>query len=242
MKSKINIALASWGVHLFTSLGSIVALISLYLISKNYLIETCYFIFLSVVIDSFDGMLARKFDVKNNIKTIDGSLLDNIIDFSNYTIVPAFFILHSELVISYLKWPLAFLILIASCFQFSRTDAKTKDNCFLGFPSLWNILVTYLFILNTDSLFNSILITFLSISSFTRFKFPHLYRLNFIIKSKKLRLLILFVSFLFLLSCGYLLFNYKQLNNIVLGFNILCTVSYLAFSIKTNFRRKKQTS
>ena len=33
--------------------------------------------------------------------------------------------------------------LLASCYQFCRSDAKTDDHFFLGFPSYWNIVAFY---------------------------------------------------------------------------------------------------
>ena len=37
----------------------------------------------------------------------------------------------------------AALPLVASCYQFCRTDAKTDDHFFLGFPSYWNVVAFY---------------------------------------------------------------------------------------------------
>ena len=37
--------------------------------------------------------------------------------------------------------------LLASCYQFCRTDAKTDDHFFLGFPSYWNIVAFYVVVL-----------------------------------------------------------------------------------------------
>ena len=39
------------------------------------------------------------------------------------------------------------LPLVASCYQFCRTDAKTDDHFFLGFPSYWNIVAFYVVVL-----------------------------------------------------------------------------------------------
>ena len=33
--------------------------------------------------------------------------------------------------------------LLASCYQFCRSDAKTDDHFFLGFPSYWNVVAFY---------------------------------------------------------------------------------------------------
>ena len=41
----------------------------------------------------------------------------------------------------------AALPLVASCYQFCRTDAKTDDHFFLGFPSYWNVVAFYVVVL-----------------------------------------------------------------------------------------------
>ena len=43
---------------------------------------------------------------------------------------------------------LAALPLLASSYQFCRVDAKTDDHFFLGFPSYWNVVAFYVFILD----------------------------------------------------------------------------------------------
>ena len=46
-----------------------------------------------------------------------------------------------------LAW-LLLLPLLASAYGFSQVDAKTDDGFFLGFPSYWNIVAFYLFVLH----------------------------------------------------------------------------------------------
>ena len=46
--------------------------------------------------------------------------------------------------------PLAWLLwlpLLASAYGFSQVNAKTPDGFFLGFPSYWNIIAFYLYVL-----------------------------------------------------------------------------------------------
>ena len=38
---------------------------------------------------------------------------------------------------------MAAIPLMASCYQFCRSDAKTDDHFFLGFPSYWNVVAFY---------------------------------------------------------------------------------------------------
>jgi len=40
--------------------------------------------------------------------------------------------------------------LLASCYQFCRSDAKTDDYFFLGFPSYWNVVAFYAIVASFD--------------------------------------------------------------------------------------------
>ena len=74
----------------------------------------------------------------------DGTLLDNLIDFTNYVIVPALIIHRSGVLPGNASFAMACAICLASAYQFCQADAKTDDNYFTGFPSYWNIAALYL--------------------------------------------------------------------------------------------------
>jgi phosphatidylcholine synthase len=121
----------------------------------------------TVAIDSIDGALARFFHVKDRVPHVDGALLDNIVDFFTWSIVPAFFLYMSPLLAGAVwRWPAVAAVIIASGYQFSRTDAKTEDHSFSGFPSYWNIVVFYMFVLDTPPWLNFIVIMTCAVASF----------------------------------------------------------------------------
>src|SRR5690348_14709532 len=84
---------AGWLVHAFTASGAFVGLLALLAIHDNQLLKSFWFMIAAVVIDAVDGLFARLIKVKVVVPEIDGALLDNIVDFFNYTMVPAFFVL-----------------------------------------------------------------------------------------------------------------------------------------------------
>ncbi len=45
----------------------------------------------------------------------------------------------------------AALPLVASSYQFCRSDAKTDDHFFLGFPSYWNVVAFYVVVLDLST-------------------------------------------------------------------------------------------
>ena len=138
----------AWGVHLFTATGAIWGLLAIFAIFEgNYKMMIVWMI-VAMLVDGFDGMLARWADVKKYANGIDGALLDNILDYLNYVLVPAVFMIHTDLLPVSVKWLTAFLILLTSAYQFTQTDAKTDDHHFKGFPSYWNVMALYMLLMN----------------------------------------------------------------------------------------------
>lgn len=98
-------------------------------------------------IDAVDGMLARRLDVKTHAARIDGRRLDDIVDYLNYVIVPVVFLVATGLLP---HWAWTIPPVLASAYGFSQVAAKTADNFFLGFPSYWNIVALYAYLLPVE--------------------------------------------------------------------------------------------
>lgn len=161
----------AWLVHLYTALGAIVGFFSILAIEQGSFREAFFLMALTVVIDATDGTLARTARVKEVIPWFDGNLLDEIVDYLNFVIAPCFFLVHARLLPPQDSLWLAALPLVASAYGFCQRDAKTADNFFLGFPSYWNIVVFYLYVLQAPLWVNAFLIIALSILVFVPIKF-----------------------------------------------------------------------
>lgn len=132
----------------------------------------------TIIIDATDGALARKFRVKETAAAIDGGLLDNIIDFTSYVVLPMLLLLQTGLLAPPGVLVTAFAM-FSSAFGFSRTTAKLADEgFFVGFPSYWSIVVFYLYMLGTPPLFNALLILGLSVLVFVPVRFLYVSRLK----------------------------------------------------------------
>ncbi len=139
---------AAYGVHLFTATGAIWGLLGIFAVFEgNYKMMIVWMI-VAMLVDGFDGMLARWADVKTYGKGVDGALLDNILDYLNYVLVPAIFLIKADFLPESVKWLTACLILLTSAYQFTQTDAKTDDHHFKGFPSYWNVAALYMLLMN----------------------------------------------------------------------------------------------
>ena len=100
--------LLAWSVHLLTCSGLIAGFFALIYIFKNDQTSAFLFLGLALLIDAVDGTLARKFKVSIFVKNIDGKMLDSVIDFFNYIIIPSVMIYWFKLV------PTPFEIIIPS--------------------------------------------------------------------------------------------------------------------------------
>jgi len=136
----------SISVHLLTASGVVLALWSFVLMHSGKADGSLYLLAAAAAIDSVDGALARLVDVKKHTPRIDGALLDNLVDYLTWTFAPLFW--------AYLFLDVPFAACaaaaVASLFGFSHLQAKTDDHFFRGFPSYWNLLVLYLFVLQAS--------------------------------------------------------------------------------------------
>ncbi|MCR9141389.1 MAG: CDP-diacylglycerol O-phosphatidyltransferase [bacterium] len=167
--------LAAFGVHLFTASGAIFALLALRAIALDEYPLVFFWMGAALVVDSVDGTMARAAKVKEVYPNLDGALMDNIVDYLNYVIVPAYLLIETDLLAVALPRALvldslpglfslfgASLIVLSSAYQFCRTDAKTADNYFTGFPSYWNVAVFYLYVIDLAPALNFAVLVVLS--------------------------------------------------------------------------------
>ena len=135
-------------MHAYTASGTVLALLAVAAAVGGDVVRALWLFLAAMVIDGTDGMLARRFRVKETIPQFDGARLDDIVDYITYAFVPVVLLWTG----SYLPagpWGavVAAIPLLASGYQFCRTDAKTEDHYFLGFPSYWNVVAFYVVIL-----------------------------------------------------------------------------------------------
>jgi phosphatidylcholine synthase len=139
----------AWFVHAYTAAGLLTAAgMAVFIVRGGD--EAFRWAFLMMVIataiDSTDGWLARKARVREVLPDFDGRTLDDLTDFHTYTSMPLLLIWRAGILPGHLAWVLLFALL-ASAYGFSRVNAKTPDGFFLGFPSYWNVVAFYLYLL-----------------------------------------------------------------------------------------------
>jgi len=137
------------------------------------LLELFLWLGLALLIDGLDGTLARKVNVTEQTPNIDGTILDSVIDYLNYVIIPSLMIYWFGMVPGILEIILPAAIFLVSLFTFSNLQMKTEDYYFRGFPAVWNIVVLYFFILGTHEYINVGVIIICLILTFVPIKFVH---------------------------------------------------------------------
>jgi phosphatidylcholine synthase len=141
----------AWCVHLYTAMGLVCASGMAYLLVQggpDAFRWTFVLMAVATLIDATDGTLARKIKIKEVLPDFDGRKLDDITDFLTYTALPLLLIWRADLLPMGTEWSLV-LPLLASAYGFCQGAAKTDDGYFLGFPSLWNVVAFYLYVLQT---------------------------------------------------------------------------------------------
>ncbi len=147
--------LAAWSVHLYTALGAPLGLLAIEASRSRAFGLAFVCMTVATLIDSTDGALARRVEVKKVLPFFDGAKLDDIVDYLNYVVVPLVVAYEAGLLPSGAVGLLvACAPLLASGYGFAHTEAKTEDHFFTGFPSYWNIVVFYLYVLGSPLWFN----------------------------------------------------------------------------------------
>jgi len=165
---------AAWGVHLLTATGAIWGFLALRAIFDHAWRLAFAWMLIAMLVDGLDGYLARTLDVQTHAARLDGSLLDNIVDYLNYVIVPALLLIEApSLLPNGFRLAAALLVLLCSAYQFSQVDAKTEDHYFKGFPSYWNVVAVYLLLLNLNPWLNLAIVVLLNILVFVPVKYVY---------------------------------------------------------------------
>src|SRR6184192_2732761 len=140
-------------VHLYTASGAVLAFLIVLAAIRGNTVEALWLAFVALIIDGTDGWLARRFRVSETLPWFDGRRLDDIVDYLTYVFAPILLLWNTGHLPSNVGGMfLAALPLLASGYQFCRTDAKTTDHFFLGFPSYWNVVAFYAIIFHQSPL------------------------------------------------------------------------------------------
>jgi phosphatidylcholine synthase len=163
----------AYSVHLFTAIGASLAMLALLEAAQQDWAMMTIWLTVAFVVDGIDGPLARRYGVTENAPIIDGVLLDLIIDFLTYVMIPAYALYGSCLLPGWSGWLVVLLIPFASALYFSDTRMKTEDKSFRGFPGCWNMVTLALLVIVPPWEMILTLVIALSVGQFLNLKFVH---------------------------------------------------------------------
>jgi phosphatidylcholine synthase len=165
----------AWFVHLYTAMGFVCAagIAALIVRGGDESFRWAFFLMMiATAIDATDGWLARRARVKEVLPHFVGAALDNLIDFHTYASLPLLLLWRAEVLPGADAW-LLIVPLLASAYGFSQVNAKTDDGFFLGFPSYWNIVAFYGYVLKPPAWALASTVIVLSVLTFV--PTPYLY-------------------------------------------------------------------
>ncbi len=218
-------------VHLYTASGAVLTLLILVAAYNGNAVLALWLMLATLVVDSTDGLLARRFRVKELIPSFDGGLLDNIVDYMTYVLAPILLLWTT----GYLPdgafgVVLATLPILASSYQFCRVDAKTGDDAetdhfFLGFPSYWNVAAFYAIVFDLGTGIVGAILFICSILVFVpiRYVYPS--------RTMAFRRITLALTSLWLVSYIVILVQMPNPSPVLLAFSLLYLVYYFGLSL-----------
>lgn len=222
--------LRAWAVHLYTALGNIAGFLALIAVTDGRPRDVFIFLALAIFIDSTDGVLARAWQVARWTPNFDGRKLDDITDYLTYVFIPVFFAYEYQLVTGPFTLVLG-LVLLASAFGFCQDWAKTEDGFFTGFPSYWNVVVFYLYLLGTDPVFNGLVLLVLALLVFVPLRYVYATKTRF------WRPLTLGLGVVWGLALIWIIVQFDRPDPTVLWLSLLYPAYYVALSIYLHFNR-----
>lgn len=225
----------AWLVHLYTAMGLVCAAGMAVLIVRggDASFRGAFFLMMvATAIDATDGWLARRARVKDVLPGFDGGALDNLIDFQTYVTLPLLLLWRADSLPGSLAW-LLLLPLLAAGYGFSQVNVKTADGFFLGFPSYWNIVAYYLFVLAPRLSVSVALIVTCSVLTFV--PTPYLYAT----RGGPFAKLVNIGSAFWLVSLGIVLFGPEEYRHTVAVVSLAFPMMYLALSAFVTCTRKR---
>ena len=220
-----------WIAHLYTSFGVVLALLATAVtVAHNFRAAFLYLV-AATVVDATDGVLARALRVKERLPHFDGALLDNLIDYLTYVFVPALIVWQADLVPS--AFPICAAMLVSSLYGFSITDAKGAEghHHFTGFPSYWNIVVAYLYMLQWSRWTNAVVLAFLAVMVFVPIRYLYPSRM------RTLRLPTVVLGTMWGVLFAWMLWRLPAVDGLWTALSLIFPAYYLALSLWLQFRR-----
>jgi phosphatidylcholine synthase len=215
----------AFAVHVFTAAGAGLALLALLAAVRGDFAVMFLCLGIALVVDGIDGTIARALKVAELLPRWSGDVLDLVVDFVTYVFVPAYAIAAGGLLPPGLGAPAGILIVMTGAIYFADRRMKTADHYFRGFPTLWNVVAFYLFVLKPPPWLAAGLVALLAVLTFMPFKFLHPFRVV------RLRFVSMGAVLLWSLLAAYALLRSLEPGPLVAGGLVVLAVYFLGVGL-----------
>jgi phosphatidylcholine synthase len=228
--------IAAWLVHLYTASSAVLAFLATIAIIEHRYRAGFFWLLIVVLIDCTDGMLARAARVSTRIPWFNGAKLDDIVDYLTYVFVPAVIVWRAILVPDGWVSFVVAAMLLSSAYGFNRSDAKTEDHFYTGFPSYWNIVVFYLYVAGLTPQANATILLGLAVLVFVpiRYVYPS--------RTPQLQVPTLVLGLIWGVLMCVMVWTMPAVPRVVLWASLLFPVYYVALSLTLQFRGSPRTT
>jgi phosphatidylcholine synthase len=163
----------AWCVHGLTASGVLLGALGLEAVVHDHPRAAIFWLIAAMVVDGIDGPVARACRVESFLPTVDGNVLDLVVDYLTCVVVPVAFMAHFHAFPAGFTVPMAACILFSAVLWFARTDLMTDDHWFRGFPAIWNLVAPTFFLLRTPGAVNVVVTVGLCVLTLTSVEFVH---------------------------------------------------------------------
>jgi phosphatidylcholine synthase len=160
-------------VHLLTATGAALALAAALAAASNQWQLAFFWLGIALIVDGLDGPLARRRQVIERVPWFDGAMLDFVIDYATYVLVPAIILVRSDLLTQPYGLIAGLVVAVVGAMYFADTRMKTPDAAFRGFPAVWNVLIFQLMVYHCPQWLTLLIIAVCAVLTFTGVEFVH---------------------------------------------------------------------
>jgi len=161
--------LAAFAVHVFTACGAACALLALIAAASADWTQMFLWLGVALIVDGVDGTFARRLHVAELLPRWSGDVLDFVVDYGTYVLVPAYAIAIGGVLPPGAALPLGLIVAVTGAIYFADRRMKTSDSYFRGFPALWNVVA----LLKPAPWFATLAVLVLAAATFAPIYFVH---------------------------------------------------------------------
>jgi phosphatidylcholine synthase len=163
-----------WAVHLLTSSGAALSFAAAIAAAHKQWQLVFLFLGIAMIVDGIDGPIARWLDVTKRLPWFDGAILDLVVDYTTYVLIPALVLAESGLLTEpFIATAAGIVVVVVGALYFADTRMKTEDQAFRGFPAVWNAVVFQLMVYKFPEAITLLVVGVLAVLTFLPVEFVH---------------------------------------------------------------------